>query len=59
MNTQHAMIEAHVSLVQQEIRQMAQLHRDGIHVRVGWMIRSNGQRRRWENAKKEVAQNEK
>lgn len=36
-----------------EIRAQAQQAKDAIAVKVGWMIRSDGQRRRYEKAKRE------
>lgn len=53
----HALIDAHASLAQQEIREMASKALDELAVRVGWMRRSTGQKRRWANSKKGVAQN--
>lgn len=53
MNARDALIEAHAGLVQEEIRSKAQTAHDQISVRVGWMIRSDGQRRRYEKAKRE------
>lgn len=49
--TREALIEAHASLVQEEIKEMAARARDEITVKVGWMIRSNGQIRRFGSAK--------
>lgn len=37
---------------QEEVRQMAQKARDEIGVKVGWMIRSSAQIRRYRNAAK-------
>jgi len=52
MNALHARIDAHAERAHEELRQMAQQAKDAIAVKVGWMVRSNGQIRRYRNARK-------
>lgn len=46
-------LDQHAEQVKAEIRAHAQQAKDTIAVKVGWMIRSDGQRRRYEKAKRE------
>lgn len=57
MNAHHALIEAHTSLVQQEIRKMAQQRQDAISIKVGWMLRSMGSKRGWVTRKNNQKEN--
>lgn len=50
----HAEIDAHAERLKAETRAMAQQALDAISVKVGWMIRSDGQKRRYEKAKREA-----
>lgn len=47
----YAQTDSHAEQAQAEIRAKAQQAKDAIAVKVGWMIRSDGQRRRYEKAK--------
>jgi hypothetical protein len=49
----HAEIDRMAEEAHAEGRRMAQAALDSINVKVGWWIRSDAQRRRWEKAKKE------
>lgn len=55
MNHLHAEINQHAEQAQAEIRAMREQANDASAVKAGWMIRSDGQKRRWEKAKKGVA----
>jgi len=46
----HIAIDKHAARALNEIKIMADKARDEIVVHVGWMIRSNGQKRRWRDA---------
>lgn len=50
----HAEIDRMAEAAHAEGRRMAQAALDAISVRVGWMIRSDAQKRRYEKAKREV-----
>lgn len=52
--TRHIEREQMAEAAHQEIRSMARQALDAISVKVGWFIRSDAQRRRWEKAKREV-----
>lgn len=54
MNTRHAEREQMAQAAHQECRAIAQAALDAIAVRVGWWIRSDAQKRRYANAKREV-----
>lgn len=48
----HARIDQHAERAKAEISAMAQQAKDAITVKVGWMVRSSGQIRRYRNARK-------
>lgn len=51
MNPLHKAIDAHAERAKQELHDMTREALDRLTVKVGWMIRSDAQKRRWYNAK--------
>lgn len=49
-----ALIDAHASLAQEEIKEMSGKFQDYFRVKVGWMQRSTGQIRRFGTAKEHL-----
>lgn len=49
-----ARIAAQAHDAQRELKELARQYRDEINIKVGWMIRSNAQRRRRANTQKEI-----